>query len=147
MILIKETKKYKVYEVEFGLLGKVTIKDPMYYENKFKMKTGERYLLLKFEHSQNGTKSQCECDQSEPLDDIKRDIERIRKFNITGTNFYSNWMKLFFNKGEEYTVVKSGIEIPAIYNGQDTFKKNTHYFLISGEKVVAGNLKYKGFSL
>ncbi|SFH10466.1 hypothetical protein SAMN05660649_03883 [Desulfotomaculum arcticum] len=147
MKLKKETKKYKVYEVDLGLLGQVILKDPLYGEGKIKMKTGDYYFLVKFEHPQNGTKSQCECDQDEPYLDLKSDVERIRNSKIKGSRFYSNWMKLFFKKDEKYTIKRNGIEATATYYGQDTFKRNTHYFLINGEKVKADNLVYKGYTL
>ncbi len=148
MNLKKETKKYKVYEVDFGVLGKVLLKDPLYGEGKIKYSTGESYLLVKFEHPENNLKSQCECNQDETYEDLQSDTNKIQNSNsIRGTIFYSNWMKIFFKKGQEYSLKKEGVEVKGVYAGQDTFKRNTHYFTIDGKKTKAEKLTYLGYAL
>ncbi|MEI0739021.1 hypothetical protein VQ056_24310 [Paenibacillus sp. JTLBN-2024] len=54
MNFVKQTKKYNVYEVAFQNLGKFIIKDPLYYEDKYKM--DEVFSIVKFENKSSGLK-------------------------------------------------------------------------------------------
>ncbi|MEG0774357.1 hypothetical protein [Clostridium sp.] len=155
MKLIKETKKYKVYEIQFKHLGNFIIKDPLYCENKFKFKTkgGENYgeavlfSIVKFENKKNGIKSQCECYQEDTLADIEQDIISIENKKLNNTKFYANWMKLIFVKNKYYEVNINGNTVEGEFIGQDAFKRNTFYFIINGEKVRSEDLKYEGYLL
>ncbi|MCZ0756893.1 hypothetical protein, partial [Anoxybacillus sp. J5B_2022] len=147
----KETKKYEVYVVEFESLGKFVVKNPKFYEEKVKINNetseAENYSVVKFENQATGNKSQCECFQEDILSDLKSDVEKIKNNQIYGTNFYSNWMKLIFEKGKKYNLIMNGINVIGTFIGQDTFRKNTFYFIVNGEKVRADGLFYKGYRL
>lgn len=151
MNFIKETKKYKVYEVEFEDLGKIVVKDPKYYEDKFKVdrETCEtiQFSIVKFESQENKNKSQCECFQADTLSYIKRDIKDIQNNKICSTNFYSNWMKIIFKVGNKYKLIMNGEKVEGIFKGQDTYKKNTFYFSIDGKNIKSKGLVYKEYTL
>lgn len=145
MDFVKQTKKYNVYEVKFQNLGKIVLKDPLYYEDKYKM--NEVFSIVKFENKSAGYKSQCECYQEDTLKDLKNDIEKIESGQIKGTKFYSNWIKVFFGKGKTYNLVVNGVVTKGTFYAQDTFRKNTFYFIINGEKVKAEGILFNGYKL
>lgn len=142
---VKETKKYNVYEVDIPNVGEVVIKDPKDWEKGFKK--GEKYATVKFENKSTGQKSQCECFQEDTLRDIENDIKLIKGEKIKGTNFYRNWMKIIFEKGEDYDLVVKGVKQIGTFIGDDTFKKNTFYFEMNGKKIEASGVKYEGYEL
>lgn len=151
MKLIKETKKYTWYSVKLENIGDIVIKDPLYAESKFKFQKDnesyENFYLVKFENISNGNKSQCECSQENIFEDLEKDIEKIKKHNISNTKFYSNWMKLLFIKNESYQLDYNGKQVKGIFCGNTTFKTKTFYFLINGKRVKASGLNYNGYSL
>jgi hypothetical protein len=56
-------------------------------------------------------------------------------------------MKLIFEKGKNKNLIMNGINVIGTFIGQDTFRKNTFYFIVNGEKVRADGLIYKGYRL
>lgn len=145
MNCVKQTKKYNVYEIVFQSLGKFILKDPLYYEDKYKM--NKVFSIVKFENKATGYKSQCECYQEDTLNDLKNDIEKIHSGEIKGTKFYCNWIKVIFEKGKTYSLMVDGVATKGTFYGQDTFKKKTFYFIVNQEKVKADGIVFNGYSL
>lgn len=142
---IKTTKKYNVYEVEFEGVGKFIVKDPLNYENKYKL-DGE-FSIVKIENKGTGRKSQSECSQADTLSDLKEDVEKIKSGKINGTVFYRSWIKTIFEKGKTYELEIDGLNKDGVFWGEDTFKKKTFYFVINGEKIKANTIRFNGYQL
>ncbi|MDM5310341.1 hypothetical protein [Peribacillus frigoritolerans] len=116
---------------------------------RFNRKLGEvmSYRTVTFYSPCNPGGTRHDCYQEEILDDIKRDVKRVSKGVINGSQFYKHWMKLFFVKGNQYPLIqKDGVKVKRVmgeFLGHHTFRENTFYFLINGSKVEANQLKYE----
>ncbi len=150
MKYIKTTKKYNVYEVSFEGLGEFVIKDPLSYEDKYKLDGGVsdgRFSIVKIESKTTRKKSQSECSQADTLSDLKSDIEKIKSGKINGTVFYRSWMKTIFEKGKTYELDIKGINKKGVFKGEETFKKRTFNFVVDSKKIKANTIKFNGYQL
>lgn len=100
------------------------------------------YVLAKFENINTGRKTQHSCYQDWPKEDVERDVDLIKNGNISSTNFYKHWMKLFFEPGEVFKFIDSEGNIEEGYFvKQDNWREYTFYFDIGKKRVKIDGYK------
>ena len=95
--------------------------------------TGSFYQMY-FRNLHTGKKSQVRCFQDQPMQDVINDVKRIQTGNIQGTQFYQNWIKVFFDNAQSFQLKdNTGQSYSGHYSHQDHYRKTCFYFDVGSE--------------
>lgn len=96
-----------------------------------------QFDMIKFRNVDTDLRTERRCFELNSSKEVNNDVEMIKKGKIKGTNFYSNWVRLFLKNDLEFYFKDNsdGSVNKGSYSQQDPYRKNTFYFDISGEIV------------
>ncbi|SDP35953.1 hypothetical protein [Clostridium gasigenes] len=140
--LIKETKKYQIYEREGFLIKIPKVYDGYCYANN-SYSDFNQFSTLVIESKENGKKSSQRYYQAdnEIIERLDNDIDLLNEGNIRDLHFKRAFLSILYDNNQRYNFINNNNEVvEGIFLGKNSFN-NDFYIKVDNEKCIINNYK------